>query len=161
MTVESKRIENPPPSLARPSARPRVGFLRPGQVERAFIGLLYFALLMLVVLSVIGTFYGRAGVSAPINTPLQMVRDMAAAPQQLGIALAIQFVLTLIQYGARQMARRDRRWWILYLVSLGISVYYNFQAYQEPLSALLPWYVAWLLIIAGDVLPEYIAIKQE
>lgn len=149
---------------SQPTSAPRrspLGFLRPGQVERAFITLLYLTLLLLVALSVAGTFYGRAGAEAPIAHPPRIVVDLAANPGALGMAVAIQFVLTVIQYGARQMSRRDRRWWILYLVALGISVYYNVQAYWTPLQVFLPSYVAGLLIIAGDVLPEFIAVRHE
>jgi len=145
---------------SKQSIRPRVGFLRPAHVERAFIALLYLALLLLVVLSVFGTFYGQSGKDAPIATPLQMLRDVAQAPTSLAFAFGVQIVLTLVQYGARQMARRDRRWWALYLVALGISVYYNFEAYWTPLTALVSGLIAAPLIIAGDVLPEFIAVRR-
>lgn len=144
---------------------PRIGFVRPGQVEGAFRVLLYLALMILVLLSILGTFYGRQGKAAPITTPVatvsRMAADIRAAPESLGTAFAIQLVLTLLQYGARQFARRDRRWWILYLVVLSISVYYNWQAYWTPLQAFIPGYLAAVLIIAGDVLPEFIAIRHE
>ena len=45
---------------------PRIGFLRPRHVERLFIVLLYGTLLVLVVLSVLGTYYGLAGLNAPL-----------------------------------------------------------------------------------------------
>ncbi len=140
---------------------PPVGFLRPGQVERAFVALLYFALAILVVLSVLGTFYGRQGETAPITAPGQLWADITAQPTLLGIAVAIQLTLTIVQYGARQKARLDRRWWTLYLVALTWSVYYNYQAYWTPLTALVPWYFAALLIVAGDVLPEFLAVRRE
>lgn len=148
--VEEKRRHGPP-----------IGFIRPNQVERAFIALLYLALLILVLLSILGTFYGRRGETAPITAPLKLWADALGAPAQLGIAVAIQITLTIIQYGARQKARYDRRWWLLYLVSLGVSVYYNWQAYWIPLTVLVPWYLASLLIIAGDVLPEFLAVRRE
>lgn len=139
----------------------RIGFIRPGQVETAFMWLLYAALFLLVLLSVLGTFYGRQGRDAPIAAPLRIMSDLRAAPALLGAALGIQFVLTLLQYGARQLSRSDRRWWILYLVALGVSVYYNYYAYWTPLVALVPWYLAGFLIVAGDILPEYIAVRRE
>ena len=141
--------------------RSRLGFIRPGQVEGAFIALLYVALLALVLLSIIGTFYGRLGASAPISTPLTIWRDIVAAPAAIALAVGIQAILTATQYGARQFAKRDRRWWLLYLAALGISVYYNWQAYWVPLATLAPWYLAGVLIIAGDVLPEFIAVRRE
>jgi hypothetical protein len=162
----------PHPVTSRPLGQeekrraPRIGFIRPGSVERAFVALLYTALLLLVLLSVLGTFYGLLGRNAPINAPLlaalpAMTGAVAAAPNTFLLAVIIQIVLTTIQYGARQMSKSDRRWWILYLVSLGISVYYNYQAYWTPLNTMTPAYLAALLIIAGDVLPEFIAVKRE
>lgn len=160
MTVKS-RYTTPTPAREEEGKRRRVGFLRPGQVEGAFLVLLYLALLLLVVLSIVGTFYGFQGMLAPIRAPLRIVTDILGAPALFGIALAIQFVLTTIQYGARQMSRRDRRWWLLYLVALSISVYYNWQAYWEPLAGMVAWYLAMVLIVAGDVLPEFIAVRRE
>ena len=104
------------PPTAKPDARPRrnsgpaIGVIPPGAVERAFIVGLYLACLALVVLSVLGTFYGLLGASAPLRTPLRIIADVRAVPGTLGLALAIQAALTLTQYGARAMARRDRRW---------------------------------------------------
>jgi hypothetical protein len=140
---------------------PRIGFLRPGHVERAFIALLYLSLLALVLLSIVGTFYGLGGNVAPLLSPRQMIADIAANTDRLWVALAIQLFLTLTQYGARQFITHDRRWWAVYLVSLSVSVYYNVQAYWTPLIALLPAYIAGILIVAGDVLPEFIGIRHE
>lgn len=148
-------------SEERKHRAPRIGFIRPGQVERAFVVLLYISLAILVFLSVLGTFYGRRGEDAPIATPLLILSHAIAAPGAFGIAIAIQFVLTITQYGARQMAGGDRRWWILYLVALGFSVYYNYHAYWTPLTAIVPAYLAGLFIVAGDILPEFIAVRRE
>lgn len=163
MTVRSENLRNG--ERIEKKTR-RVGFLRPGHVEHAFIALLYLALLVLVLLSVVGTFYGRRGEDAPIGAGvrtfvLQTWRDMTAAPDALAIAIAIQGVLTLVQYGSRSMAKYNQNWWLLYLAALGWSVYYNYYAYWVPLSALVPWYLAGLLIVAGDVLPEFIAVRRE
>lgn len=153
----------PPAEAPRPVRRavPSIGFLRPGHVERAFIALLYLALAVLVLLSVVGTFYGWRGEQAPIATPAQVVRDMFGDARRLGLALLLQLCLTLAQYGARQFARHDRRWWLLYLAALSISVYYNAVAYWTPLNELTAWYVAAVLIVAGDVLPELLAVCRE
>lgn len=145
---------------------PRIGFIRPGQVEGAFIILLYAALIVLVLLSVLGTFYWWQGEYAPIGAPFltayaQIMWGVFGAPIAFVIAIAVQAVLTVIQYGARQLAKTDRRWWILYLVALGVSVYYNYEAYWTPLTALIPVYLAGILIVAGDVLPEFIAVRRE
>ena len=140
---------------------PRIGFISPRGIERAFIVLLYVTLLALIVLSVLGTFYGLAGNVAPLFSPHRVYADIAANTDRFWVALAIQLFLTLTQYGARQFVSHDRRWWMLYLVSLGISVYYNFQAYWTPLTALMPGILVSILIIAGDVLPEFIGVWHE
>ncbi len=158
------RPRTPPPAFrptpARRAAGPTIGVIPPGAIERAFIIGLYLACGALVVLSVLGTFYGLLHTAAPLSTPLRIIADARAAAGMLGLALAVQVALTLTQYGARAMARRDRRWWLLYLAALAVSVYYNMQAYYVPIAALSNVYVAWLLIVAGDIIPEFIAVKR-
>jgi len=160
MSVTSTPLPSAP-QPPRTRARPRIGFLRPGHVERAFVALLYLTLLCLVLLSIVGTFYGWRGEQAPITDPGQIVRDMIADGRRLGVTVLLQLCLTLAQYGARQFARADRRWWLLYLAALAISLYYNVVAYWTPLEALVSWYIAAALIIAGDVLPEFLAVRRE
>lgn len=145
--------------LTTKRSKPQIGFVRPHQIERAFIVLLYLTLAALVVLSVLGTFYGWLGRPAPLSTPLQIWPDIWTAT--IIVATGIQIALSLTQYGARQMARHDRRWWLLYLAALGVSVYYNVQAYWQPLTTLIPWYLAAALIVAGDVLPEFLAVQHD
>lgn len=80
-----------------------------------------------------------------------------------GIWAAIigQAAFSLTQYGARQMARHNPLWWLLYLAALGISVYFNIQAYAAPLQRwMLPGY-AYGLILAFDVLPEFVSIRHD
>lgn len=160
MAVTSTPLNKSEDKPRKPSA-PRIGFLSPKGVEQAFRCLLYLTLLALVVLSVIGTYYGLSGASAPLLVPRQIIVDIQSNTDRLWVAIAIQVFLTLTQYGARQMARHDRRWWFLYLVSLGVSVYYNYQAYWLPLNELTLWPIAAAAIVAGDVLPEFIAIRHE
>jgi len=160
MSVSPVRSESLKDGKPVQRSRPRIGFLRPAHVERAFIALLYLSLIVLVLLSVLGTFYGWIGKSAPLMQPGQILIDMQASGM-VWIAIGVQLVLSLTQYGARQLSRHDRRWWLLYLAALAISVYYNFQAYWTPLNALVAWYVAVVLIVAGDVLPEFLAVRHE
>src|SRR5690348_6195308 len=87
----------------------RVGFIRPAHIERAFVLLLYLVLLALVLLSILGTFYGQLGKSAPITAPAQIWEDMSGAAGAFAVAVGVQLVLTIVQYGARQFAHRDRR----------------------------------------------------
>lgn len=154
MSVQSKPLD----SNAK-RARPRIGFLRPSHIEGAFIVLLYTALLLLVVLSILGTFYGWRGQQAPLTRPLQIWTDIQS--MAFVQALILQAVLSITQWGARQLSRHDRRWWMLYLAALVFSVYYNVQAYWIPLGELMPAYLAAVLIVAGDVLPEFIATRHE
>ncbi len=158
MTVESKPLHS---DLIKKPARPRIGFISGRGIERAFVVLLYLTLLALVVLSIVGTFYGLAHEVAPLLTPRQIIIDIRANLDRLWVALAIQLFLTISQYGGRRFARLDRRWWVLYLATLAISVYYNVQAYWTPLNELMLWPVAAVIILAGDVLPEFIAVRQE
>ena len=151
--------ETKAPAKARRSG-PRIGFLSPEGIETAFLVLLYLATFLLALLSVLGTFYGLAGQAAPVNA-LQIVRDIAGDYNRLLIAMLLQTVFTLSQYGARQWARRDPRWWFGYLAALLLSVWFNIQAYADPLVALhVPWLVAWCIIILGDVLPEFIVVRK-
>lgn len=163
MAVTSKDMPptGKPAEQTKKPPRPRIGFLRPGHIERAFILMLYAAIVALVVLSVLGTFYGWRSLSAPITHPLQMWRDVWADSSMFWLAVGIQIGLSLAQYGARQMARHDPRWWILYLVALAISVYYNVQAYWAPLSDLMPTYAVLPFLIAVDAVPEFMAVRHE
>jgi hypothetical protein len=161
MTVRSEPLVSGKVEAKSRRTSPRIGFLKPGHIERAFVALLYLALLGLVLLSIVGTFYGRNNDQAPLAAPWIIVADILAGGGRLWWAVGIQVALTLAQYGARQFARNDRRWWILYLATLSISVYYNFQAYWIPLNELMAWYAASVLIIAGDVLPEFLAVRRE
>lgn len=143
----------------RPARRPRLGLVRGTTIERAFIIGLYLAAVGLVLLSVFGTFYGIQGRAAPM--PWQMPADAIAAPGLFLAAAAVQGVLTLLQWGARQMGRHDSRWWAVYLAALAWSVYYNVVAYYAPAVALgAPWLVVGLLIIAADAVPEFMVIKD-
>ena len=160
MAVTSAPL-NKPAEEPKKRTPPRIGFLNPRGIEKAFRWLLYLTLLALVLLSVMGTYYGLGQSTAPLLTPLRIFSDIAANTDRLWVAIAIQVFLTLTQYGARTMARHDRRWWFLYLVSLSISVYYNYQAYWVPLNELTLWPIAAAVIVAGDVLPEFIAIRHE
>lgn len=164
MSTRPDDIKLPPMSASRPPARPRasqIGFLSPQFLEAALTVLIYIGIALLVALSVLGTFYGVQGTEATLTPPWQMVIDAAANLSALAAAVVLQLVLTVVQYGARVKATRDRRWWLIYLVALGVSVYYNIQAYYGPLSALtIPPVFALLTIAAGDILPEIAAVKR-
>lgn len=141
---------------------PQIGFVSGSAIERVFIAGLYVALALLALLSVFGTFYGMRGAPAPLAEPWLMVVAAAAAPVAAGWSALLQMALSLTQWGARQRARRNPRWWLLYLAVLTPSVYYNFVAYFDPAVALgVPWLIALLLIVSGDVIPELVAVRQD
>lgn len=149
------------PSVSSPAAtRAPIGFVSPKTVEAIFVRFLYLVMLILVLLSILGTFYGIQQRVAPVLTPLRIWTDFIAGWNVLIVALVAQGALTLTQYGARAMAKDDPRWWALYLMALSISVYYNFQAYWTPLTALSTWHIAAGIIIAGDVLPEFLMVRR-
>lgn len=146
---------------SRGSAGPQIGFLRPAHIERAFVILVYVAVVALIALSFVGTCYAQTAKDVPLLEPWRIAEDAQAAPRSFVLGFVIQLVLMLTQYGARQFARRDRRWWLLYLAALGISVYYNVEAYWSPLAALgLAWYVSGAIILAGDIVPEIAAVRR-
>lgn len=156
--MRSEPLNNPPQAKTR---APQLGMVRGATIERAFIGLLYTLALALALLSLFGTFYGLQGRDAPLAQPWTMVIDGVAAPSWLAGAFALQVVLTLAQWGARQLAKRGARWWLLYLAALGLSVYYNVVAYYDPALALgVPWLVALLLIVGGDAAPEFTVVRD-
>jgi hypothetical protein len=150
---------------ARRPRRPNIGVIPGAAVERAFIGLMYTGVVLLVVLSVFGTFYGLQGRAAPLSAPWwlwRMVLDAWEAPAVLGRAFLVQAVLTIAQWGAHELAGRDRLWWLAWLAALAPSVYYNVQAYFDPAIALgAPWLIALILIAAGDIVPELVGIKRD
>jgi hypothetical protein len=158
--LTGSRPQRREPAPSKPAA-PSLGFLDPRTVERWFVRGVYFVMFVLVILSLLGTFYGLQHQAAPLLQPAQMVLDLAVRPWALLWTLVLQGGLTLAQYGARVKARTNRRWWLGYLAALGVSVYYNLQAYYDPVVALgVPWLLAIALIIAGDVLPEHVAIRH-
>ena len=156
-------VRTVPAPEKRPVRRsgPEIGFLNPEWIVTAFRVLMYAGVALLALLSVVGTFYGRASQNAPLDAPGRMLADILAAPGAFGIALGIQAVLTLTQYGSRQMARHNPRWWAIYLIALGVSLWYNVQAYYEPILAMqVPWLLDYSIIAAGDVVPEFASVRK-
>jgi hypothetical protein len=119
--------------------------------------------LALIALSILGTFYGARGLASPLLThPLQIGRDIARAPSVAILALCGQVALSVAQWGGRQLARDDRRWWLLYFASLWLSLYWNWRAYGPPLVAVgVPILLAGILILAGDVGPELALVRDD
>lgn len=141
---------------SKPStARNRPGMIRGASVERALVFIIHAAAWGLIVLSILGTFYGSRGLPAPILQPWQIVVAIAAQLWVFIGAVALQVVLSLVQWGSRQMARRNPLWGLLYFASLALSAWWNWQAYGTSLLTMgMPWLLAIGVIIIGDMMPE-------
>lgn len=67
----------------------------------------------------------------------------------------------MTQWGGKRLAARDPRFWLAYLGSLALSVWWNWSAYGDPLIALnVPYLVAGGIILAGDMLPELALVRD-
>lgn len=128
------------------------------QAARAFTIMIRASMWCLIALSAIGTLYSVLGQPVPLWKPWRIISDIIAAPAQSSLALALQLGLTLGQWGGIELAQEDRRWWIAYIVALFSSVALNVISYWEPLVVVagLPWFIALLLIIGGDIAPEWL-----
>ena len=128
------------------------------QAAQALVVMLRVSMWTLVVLSTIGTIYGVLRQGVPLWTPWMVFGDLAANPGGAAVGLALQLGLTLGQWGGIELAREDRRWWLVYAAALGASVVLNLLGYWEPLvvTAGLPWLLAVAAVVAGDVLPEWL-----
>jgi len=146
----------------RTVSRPlRTAHIDGAHAAQALTIVLRSAMWCLIALSAIGTLYGVLGQAVPLWQPWRIVSDVIAQPAQAALALALQLGLTLGQWGGIELAREDRRWWAVYVLSLVASVALNIAAYWEPLVmvAELPWLVAVVLVIGSDIAPEWLLKK--
>lgn len=158
-----------------PRRSERIGFLSGRRAEGCFVWLLRLAGLLLIVVSVVGSFYGLQGASA--EGPLKVIPAMIAGwPWLLG-AVAVQAFLSIGQWGSRQRAqgslasssegrrRRvggDPRFWVVYLALLVLSAALNWIAYGVHLIQWgIPWALALLAVVAGDALAELVIVVDE
>jgi hypothetical protein len=154
MAVTSKDLFNGAVEEAR-GGRTRPGMIRGAHLERALITMIHSAAWGLIVLSILGTFYGMRGLQAPLFQPWLIVLAIVAQPWVFVGSLVLQVLLSVVQWGARQMAKRVLLWWLLYFASLALSAWWNWQAYGlSLLSAGMPWLLAIGVIIVGDMIPE-------
>ena len=153
----------PAPEPKRTASGPRWrGCIPASFFATLLIALIPLFILGLVVLSILGTFYGARGLEVPILTPWQILADISAAPWKLALALVAQGALSALQYGSPELAQGDRRWWIGYAIALGLSIWWNWNGYGPILISLgVPWLVAGGLVAAGDIAPEIAAKRRE
>lgn len=154
----SVRSENLVDGQRRPR---RPGMIDGGSTENALIASIHVAAWLLIMLSVLGTFYGARNLNMPLTDPLQLARDIWATPIVLVLAIVGQGLLSVVQWGSRQLAIKDRRWWALYFGALALSAWWNWQAYGDPLVLLgVPWGLVVGIVIAGDMFPEFALVKE-
>lgn len=176
MSVKSRTYhpqDDDPPGPRRRQKR-RIGFVSGGGAEHAFVWLLRLAGVALILVSVVGSFYGLQGREA--EAPLKALPAMAKGwPWLLG-ALAVQAFLSVGQWGSRQRAQGtletkdgqrhrvggDPRFWIVYLALLIMSAALNWIAYGPHL---LQWGIHWALaalaVIVGDAMAELVIVVDE
>lgn len=155
MAVSQQPLEHGQPRRRRP------GMFKGDAIERLLIALIHCLAWGLIILSVLGTFYGARGLDMPLSNPLRVIRDILASPISLTLALVGQGLLSVVQWGSRHMAIEDRRWWLLYFGALALSVWWNWQAYFDPMLLLgVPWVIALGFIVAGDMFPEFALVKK-
>lgn len=165
MAVTSHDPHDPPRRALPPRADtrpPRKGGLVSGRaMGRVLHVLVPLGALTLILLSMVGTFYGSRNLEAPLN-PLLWVRDMWGARSLALLAFIGQGTMLVAQWGGRHNAKTDPRWWVLYFLSLGLSVWWNWAAFGAPLVAAgLPWLIALGLVVGGDVAPELTLVRDD
>jgi hypothetical protein len=162
MAVTSREAKDQGAEPKKKTRGPSTTMIRGSTMERALIIALRVAAWLLIALSVIGTFYGVRNQDAPITQPWLLFRDIPAAWNVALLALAGQVLLALLQWGSRRMARHDPRWWLGYVAGLAPSIWWNWQAYGDPLMSLgVPLLVALGIIIGGDMFPELTLVRDD
>lgn len=153
-TVRSQELHNGRTTEETRRSRTKTGIVSASFVKRMLLALVRVTAGVLIVLSVVGTFYGARGQDAA--APLQIVLDIWQAPLIAVLAVGIQGLLSVIQWGSRAAADDDVRWWALYGGALALSAWWNWTAYGDPLIAVgVPWLLAAGIVIAGDIYPEF------
>jgi|GEM_PF-2981082 len=177
MAVTSREI--PPkdqPAAPGPQRRARrIGWLSGAAAEGAFVLLLRLAGVALVLISVVGSFYGLQG--KPAAGPLAVLPQVVAGWPWLLAALAAQAVLSVGQWGSRHRAQGERyttdtgkrkrrggdpRFWLVYLLLLAGSAALNWIAYGGHLVTWgVPWALAVLAVVGGDALAELVIVADD
>jgi hypothetical protein len=158
----------PGPQQSKPKRRkkrragPSTTQLSGEAMERTLIIVLQLAAWLLIFISMVGTFYGVGPEPAPLWTPRQIWIDVTGSLLGFSLAVVGQSILSVAQWGSRNAAKRDRRWWFAYLAVLAPSVWWNWEAYGPPLTDVgVPWAVALGIILLGDVGPELVLVRTD
>lgn len=174
--IRARRADPPADQVARPEAAPPRqratrrtssgprwrGCIPGGAMAMVVVALIPVLAVALMVLSVLGTFFGARGLPVPLMNPAALWAALAASPGILALAFGGQVGLSVAQYGGRQLARDDRRWWLLYVGSLALSAWWNWRGYGPPLAAQgVPWALSLLLVVALDAVPELALIRED
>lgn len=141
----------------------QTALVRGAQAWRALVFIVRALAVLLVVLSVLGTFYGARGLATPLLNPAALFSDLWNAPQLLALSILGQGLLSVLQWGSRWGAmNRNRGWWLLYFFSLALSVWWNWQAYGATMTITMhmPWLLALGVVIGSDVLPEFTLVAD-
>jgi hypothetical protein len=137
------------------------GCIPGGVVAVVLVALIPVLAVALVLLSFLGTFFGARGLPVPLLRPSALWAALLAAPWGVLLAALVQGGLAVAQYGGRQLARDDRRWWILYGLALAVSAWWNWKGYGPILiGAGVPWLLAAIMVVLGDVFPELALIRE-
>lgn len=174
MSVKSRELPSGQGQTAAPRQGQRIGFLSGRAAEGCFVWLLRFAGLLLIAVSIVGTFYGLQG--KPAAGPLRVIPDMVTAWPALVGAVAAQGFLSVGQWGARQRARGqvvedregrrrrrgDWRFWAVYMGLLALSAALNWIAYGPHLVQWgIPWALAALAVVGGDAAAELVIVVDD
>lgn len=174
MSVHSRDIPPREVPSQRRAAR-QIGFLSGRGAEGCFILLLRVAGVVLIVVSIVGTFYGLQGKEA--EGPMKIIPAMVTGWPWLIAAGAIQALLSVGQWGSRKRAQGDlvtlqsghrKRqggipgFWLVYLALLAISAALNWVAYGDHLVTWgVPLLLAVLAVVAGDALAELVIVVDD
>ena len=142
-----------------PRRKRRIGMISGEGAESAFVALLRVSGWLLVLVSVIGSFYGLQGKQA--SEPATMISDLVTGYGWLLAALGAQAVLSIGQWGSRARAKHDRRFWLVYLALLALSASLNWLAYGPHLVAWgIPWFLAAAAVVGGDAIAELVIVYE-
>lgn len=159
ITTEDMPYNGPPipkTSAAIPARRVQTGVIKSAHASVALIWVIRLLAVALLLLSLLGTFYGMSSESMPLNKPGQVWIDIGLAKEGFILAIIVQVFFSVVQWGSMGLAKADVRWWGMYLIGLSFSAYWNWQAYHAAMIDVMrmPWLLALIIIVLSDILAE-------